>query len=254
MFEPSDSMEVIAHRVEADEALPPHIVFEIREKNPGTAMWESRIARVTTPYSPFAVRGVNSHSFVAVGFSESRGLILEKFEIPLQQGGWQVSRLGTPGTMGQSTITEPFTESVIGGGAYIPQDLRPEIILERTILVADHERGEPSALAVDPDARFVVFLANDPRGLTQVDFASHAQKDLVTPDDYPQLHWCAGADVVDFDLADRGYWIDSNVLDGDGNRSGVLIRDVNNDGIMDTDELMKTSSFEALDPDIYISH
>lgn len=230
---------------------PPHVTFRLSERNPHSGEWEVRKCVVTTPYIPWIVKSLNSHSFFVLGHSDSRGLVLERMDFPAQVGGWQSSRPGTPSPVGDSTTTAQFQESIVGGGIYVSQADRDMPIVKRTILIADHERGAPQALGLDANGRLALFVARDSRTLTSVDLKTLEEKDIASRSDYPQLMLTTNIWTVDFGPTDRGYWLPSTLTDYGGEPTGVLVGDHENDGVLDEVDLVREDDFYATPHTMY---
>jgi len=150
---------------------------------------------------------------------------IERWNIAVADGEWYSFRpryLGAP----LDPYSTPPTQFLIKNGAFVPPELRPRQSVTRTVIWAGQSLV-PSAMACDPDGRFVLILDGESDTIYQLATTPGSTPNAIADaGTYPMLAKCTGFRVGDHTALGRVFRVLADDMDGD---YGVFLIDGAND-------------------------
>lgn len=225
---------------------------ERAERADRTAPWEHREeSEYSLPYylTGFASREGGDELFLC-GMTPDGSTIIERWRFPVPDGRWVVRYPGPAPPIGTPAGAFVPTVVVEGGGAWEwgsddpVGELRPPT---RTV-VYEGSAGPFTAIAVDPEGRFLVMSNHSRHSLDRIVLGASPieVETLFEEKDYPALGKIASIEVLDFGTEGRkillrGNGYGANRLD----QVWGIIGDPENDGILDSLEFLSSRAFAA---------
>lgn len=207
------------------------LLVKDRELDPATGEFVTTENAYSASFEITDVRSRRADEFYLAGVARNGDDVIEKWEVVPVPGGYVALRPPATTAIGITAVSSTTSVTIVGGQFVRPQDRTTAPSVFRTEVYRGQGFGGVSAMAVDPEGRFLLILASQDKSLYRLSLLDNSPPSvLYTAGDDPHFVAVDSIGPLQHETQGRMYLFES--FDGpvfQARRS--LMSDSDNDGI-----------------------